>query len=111
MIYSQQTSQNIHSGLNINNLSDHLPIFLIFDYNHNNRTSSVISVVLLMMLVILMKRRVGFISAATPLTLTVFRAPVIVVTRSFRLRVSSVKFLPTMAEAATKPMSYAASQL
>ena len=64
-----------------------------------------------MMHVILMKRRVGFTSAPTPLTLSVLRAPVIVVTRSFRLSFTSMKFLPTMAEAAARPMSYAASQL
>ena len=66
---------------------------------------------LLMMHVFLMKRRVGFTSASTPLTLTVFRAPVIVVTGYFRLSVMSVTFLPNMAETATTPMSYAASQL
>ena len=60
---------------------------------------------------ILMKKRVGFTSASTPLTLSVLRAPVIVVTRSFRLSFTSMKFLPTMTEAATRPMSYAASQL
>ena len=30
---------NIHSGLIINDLSDHLPIFLIFEYKHNKRTN------------------------------------------------------------------------
>ena len=30
---------NIHSGLIINDLSDHLPIFLIFEYKHNNRSN------------------------------------------------------------------------
>ena len=30
---------NIHSGLIINDLSDHLPIFLIFEYKHNNSTN------------------------------------------------------------------------
>ena len=29
---------NIHSGLIINDLSDHLPIFLIFEYKHNKTT-------------------------------------------------------------------------
>ena len=29
---------NIHSGLIINDLSDHLPIFLTFEYKHNNST-------------------------------------------------------------------------
>ena len=61
--------------------------------------------------VILMKRRVGFTSAPTVLTLSVLHAPVIVVTRSFRLSFTSMKFLPTMAEAAESQMSYAASQL
>ena len=58
-----------------------------------------------------MKRRVGFTSASMLLTLTVLRAPVIVVTRSFRLSFTYVKFLPTMAEAAARQMSYTASQL
>ena len=30
---------NIHSGLIINDLSDHLPILLIFEYKHNNSTN------------------------------------------------------------------------
>ena len=29
----------LHSGLIINDLSDHLPIFLIFEYTHNNSTN------------------------------------------------------------------------
>ena len=32
---------NIHSGLIINDFSDHLPIFLIFEYKHNNSTHSI----------------------------------------------------------------------
>ena len=32
---------NIHSGLIINDLSDHLPIFLIFEYKHNNSTNGI----------------------------------------------------------------------
>ena len=30
---------NLHSGLIINDFSDQLPIFLIFEYKHNNRTN------------------------------------------------------------------------
>ena len=51
--------------------------------------------------VILMKMIVGFTSASTHLTLTVLRAPLIVVRRSFRLSFTSVKFLPTTAEHTT----------
>ena len=51
-----------------------------------------------------------FTSASTPLTLIVRRAPVIVVTRSFRPSFTSVKLFPTITEAATRPMSYGVSQ-
>ena len=36
---------NIHSGLIINDLSDHLLSFLIFEYKHNNRTNVICCII------------------------------------------------------------------